>query len=186
MQEDEFQSVPVRSDEVYASMLQEERIRNTLSQTSPDNQLIEIEWRIRGYKKNSCTNSWEIIDKVSKPVSDLLVSRYISYLSSLLNDNSRFSNYSSLEINKLMCLIIEYLADDLDSNADKYGIYGDYSERTRIAHILLNHTFTVLKRALNGLESQRIWKSMNIGETNQQFQQQKKGIFDSLKFWKRD
>ena len=180
------EQVPLKSDEIYAQVMHEERIRNTLSHTSPDNQLIEIEFRIRGYKKDYITNQWIPIDKKSVHINENLVSKYMAYLSSILNDGTRYGNYSSMEINRLMKLIIEWVTDDLNTNAEDYGIQGNYTEMTRVGHIVFNYTFSVLKRAQNGMESGRIWKSLTIGEqSNQGFPTEKKGLIDSLKFWKK-
>ena len=177
-----YQSTPVKSDEIYANMMQEDRVRNVLSQTSPDNQLADIEWRIRGYKKNYLTGQWERMN-MTYTINDTLVSRYIAMLSSLLQDGTRFTNLSSNEINKIMKIMIEWLIDDLNQNADLYGIGGDYSERTRIGLIMFNNTFIVLKRAQNGMEGGKIWKSLNMTEDINPVPQ-KKGFLDAIKFWK--
>lgn len=155
---------PVSSDEVYADEMQQQRVANILGQTSPDNQLAEIEWRIKGYRKNQVTGKWEKIAEGVEEVSSLLVSRYVSFLSSILNNNTRFANLKEGEINEIMKTVIEWLVDDLDSNAEEYNLKGKYTERTRIGYILLNQTYIVLKRTLNGMESRRIWRSLNIGE----------------------
>jgi len=176
-----YSNEPIRSDEVYANVMQEERVKNIISQTSPDNQLIEIEWRIKGYRKDSNSQWVKIGAKDSEP-NDLLVGRYISFLSSILSDNTRFTNLSGMEINRVMKLVIEYISDDLDAHAEEYGLEKNYTERTRIGLILLNTTFFVLKRAENGMESKRIWGSLNLTESN--MPQQKKGLGDLLKFWK--
>ena len=116
----QYQNVPVSQDEMAATLIQEERIRNILSQINPDNQLFEIEMRIKGYRKDMNSNAWVKIDVAMKEPSPLLVGRYISYLSSLLNQNTSISNLSENQINKLMKLVIEYIVDDLDSNAEEY------------------------------------------------------------------
>lgn len=176
------QQVPVSQDEIYANVLQEERIKNLLEQLSPDNQLYEIEWRIKGYRRNAQTRAWEKIDERAPDISPLLVSRYVSYLSSILNQNTSMSNFSENQVNKMMKIVIEWLVDDLDVNADTYGIGSDYSERTRIGHIILNTTFAVLNRALNGQEARRMWGTMSLNESIGQ--QPKRGLADALKFWK--
>lgn len=177
-----YESQPVRSDEIYANVLQEERVKNIIGQTSPDNQLIEIEYRIRGYRKTT-DNNWEKVDKKAPEPHPLLVSRYIAYLGSILNDNTRFTNYSAAEINKIMRLCIEWLSDDLDTNAEEYGLESSYTERTRIGHILLSTIFTVLKRAENGMESKRIFNALNMNESINQAPQ-KKGLLEAMKIWK--
>lgn len=180
--EEQYYNEPVKSDEIYANVLQEERVKNILGQTSPDNQLTDIEWRIRGYRKDNLSGQWVKIAEGTAEPDSLLVGRYISFLSSILSDNTRFTNLSSSEINKVMKLCIEYLTDDLDSHAKDYGLENDYSERTRIGLIILNSTFFILKRAENGMESRRIWSALNLVEQNMPMQ--KKSMWDNLKFWK--
>lgn len=177
-----YSNEPVKSDEIYANVMQEERVKNIIGQTSPDNQLVEIEWRIRGYRKDNMSGQWIAIGKKAAEPNDLLVARYISFLSSILSDNTRFTNLSGMEINRIMKLCIEYISDDLDAHAEEYGLEKNYTERTRIGLIILNTTFFVLKRAENGMESKRIWGSLQLNENN--MPQQKKSLGDMLKFWK--
>ena len=176
------QSVPVSSDELYANAIQEERIRNVISQLDPENQLKDIEMRIRGYKKNPMTQEWEKIDPDSPEPPRLLISRFISYLSSIMNQNTTQCNLSENQINNLMKLAIEYVSDELDSNAEIYQLENNYTERTRIGHILLNSMFFTLCRALNGKEAQRMWKSLSLVESMNQ--QPKNKLADALRFWK--
>lgn len=179
------QQVPVSQDEMYANMIQEERIKNVISQISPDNQLYEIEMRIKGYRKNIYTGGWEKISESTPEPSPLLVQRFVSYLSSLLNQNTSLSNFSELQVNKIMKLVIEYIVDDLNSNAEEYGLISSYTERTRIGHIILNSVFSVLNRALNGAEARRMWGTLSLTESSAMNQQQQKaGFLDALKFWK--
>jgi len=174
---------PVSSDEIYANVMQEERVKNIIAQTSPDNQLTDIEWRIKGYKKNIYTQQWEKIDLKFEEPSPVLVGRYITFLSSVLNDNTRFTNLDSGEINKIMNHIIEWLVDDIDVNAQEYKLGSNYTERTRICNILLSQVFLVLKRSQNGMESRRIWASISMNESINQ-QPKKAGLMEALKFWK--
>ena len=178
------QSVPVSQDEIYANMLQEEKIRNVISQISPDNQLYEIEMRIKGFRKNIYTGGWEKISADTPEPHPLLVQRFISYLSSLLNQNTSLSNFSENQVNKLMKLVIEYIVDDLNCNAEMYGLQSEYTERTRIGHIILNSVFSVLNRALNGAEARRMWGTLSLTESSAMQPQPKGGLAESLKFWK--
>jgi len=176
--------MPTSSDELYAKQIQQENTQNLISQISPDHQLLELQWRIKGYVKNVETGLWEKLDKKAPEPSPLLVGRYISYLSSILNQNTTLSNLSGAEINAIMKLVIEWLADDLDANAEEYGFRYDYSERTRIGQLMLNNTFLVLKRAQNGMESRRIFKTLNVSENLNDNQSGNSSWTDALKFWK--
>lgn len=180
----QYMSVPVTSDELYANQLQDDKIKNVIAQISPDNQLQEIEMRVRGYKKNFNSGEWEKINAKAKEPDPELVNNYISWLSSIMNQNTTMGNLSSVQITKLMKLAIEWLVDDIDANAEKYGIQNNYSERTRIGQIMLNSTFLVLNRSLNGMEARRMWSSLSLMESSNPTQlEQQKGEW--WKFWKR-
>jgi hypothetical protein len=168
---------------IYADALKEEKITNILSQINPDNLLADIEYRIRGYKKNTLSGEWEKINPKSKDISDVMVGNFMSFLGSVLNQNTSMSNFSSGEINTIMDHIIEYIADDLTVNDKKYGIVGNYQEMSRIGNIISMTVFSVLKRAQNGMEARRVFSALRIQETLTQAPQQK-GLMDSMKFWK--
>jgi len=179
----QYQTVPVSSDELYANVIQEEKIKNIISQLDPENQLKEIEMRIRGYKKNVLTSEWEMIDPQSPEPPRLLIMRFISYLSSIMNQNTTQSNLSDRQINALMKLVINYISDELDSNASLYKLENNYTERTRIGHIILNSVFFVLNRSLNGQEAKRMWKAMSLNESFNTSPPKSK-LGESLKFWR--
>lgn len=171
-------------NEIYAASMQEEKVRNLIEQISPDVQLMELQWRIKGYIKDPWTKEWKKVEKDAPEPHPLLVSRYISTLSTFLSQNASLSNLSSGEINKIMRRIIEWLTDDLDSSSEIYGLKYDYTERTRIGDIILANTFFVLKRAMDGSESRRIFKALNVSESLGTHGQQKSGWLDAIKFWK--
>lgn len=178
-----YQSVPISSDELYANAIQEERIKNIIAQLDPENQLKEIEMRIRGYKKNVLTQEWEKIDPDSPEPPRLLIMRFISYLSSFMNQNTTQGNLTETQVNAIMRAVIGYVTDELDSNAELYNLENNYTERTRIGHIILNSVFFVLTRALGGQEAKRMWKAMSLTEAYNVAPQKSKYL-ESLKFWK--
>lgn len=168
---------------LYADTIREEKVTNILAQINPDNLLADIEYRIRGYKKNTLTGEWEKINPKSRNISEDLVANFMSFLGSVLNQNTSMSNFSSGEINTIMEHIIEYVADDLTVNDEKYNIVGDYQEMSRIGNIITMTVFAVLKRSQNGMEARRVFAALKITESLTQSPQQK-GVLESMKFWK--
>ncbi len=168
---------------LYAEGMREEKTANILAQISPDDLLNEIEHRIRGEKKNQFTKEWEPISKDAPPISDEMVAKFMSFLGSILNQNTTMSNFSAQEINNIMSMVIDYVSDDLDVHSEDYGIEGNYTEMTRIGMIIQNTMFTVLKRAQNGMEARRVFSSWRVSENLNQ-PTQKKGISNALAFWK--
>lgn len=169
-------------NQLYYDSMKEEQITNIISQLNPDNLLSDIEHRLRGYKKNYLTKEWEKM-KGHKEISERLIAKFISFLGAILNDNTRFSNYNEVEINNIMNEVIEFVRDDLTDNDIEYKIVGDYDEMTRIGHIICINVFSVLKRALKGLESKRIFAALKVTESLNQ-QPQKKGFVEAMQFWK--
>ena len=178
---------------MYADYMRENKVNNIIQQINPDNLVEDIEHRIRGQKKNKYTEEWEDISPTHKMVvSELMITRYVSFLSSILNQNTSLSNYSNQEINNLMTMVVDYIRDDLSDNAEEYGFnfndkYGNefinYNEMNRIGMIVCGTTFAVFKRALNGMEARRIFSSLKVSESLNAGEQ-KKGFWDSLKFWR--
>ncbi len=164
---------------LYAGSMVEEKVTNILSQINPDNLLTDIEHRIRGEKKDF-NGQWVRMSMKSEPVSEELVSNFISFLGAILNQNTSMSNFKEQEVNNMMEMITDWVKSDFVVNAGKYGIKGQYTEYDRVGHIVCSTCFAVFKRALNGRESSRIFKMLRVTEsTNPQ-----KNVLDNFKFWK--
>lgn len=182
--QDYVQQQVVTPNDLYAQQFNEDKIKNIIAQISPANQLEDIEMRIKGYKKNIFSGQWEEISSSSQSkIPSEMVARYISWLSSFMNLNTTLGTLSPQQVTKLMKNAVEWVVDDLDAHAEEYGIGRDYTERTRIGDILLNSTFLVLNRSLNGIEARRFWGSLSLAENLSGGQQQNKS--DWWKFWKK-
>ncbi|KKN17080.1 hypothetical protein LCGC14_0969580, partial [marine sediment metagenome] len=107
----------------------------------------------------------------------------MSFLGSVLNQNTTLSNYSINEINNRMELVIDYIRDDLTDNDIEYGIEGKYTEMTRIGMIVCETVSSVFRRALNGMESRRIFNALKVTESLTQAPQ-KQTMKEALQFWK--
>lgn len=164
---------------VYADWLKEGKISNIIEQLDPDTLLIDIERRIRGYKKDMFTKQW--LKPKNQVINEKCIIRFMSFLGSILNKNTTFSNYTPQEVNNIMELIIDYVADDLETNADDYGMTNNYTEMTRIGNIICLSVFSCLKRAVDGMEARRFFNSLTLKGDIQP--EQKKGFLESLKFW---
>lgn len=167
---------------IYADTLREDKISNFIQQINPDNLLVDIEHRIRGEKKNPYTLQWEPISAGQKPMSEALVVNFVSFLGSILNQNTSLSHFTANEINNIMEVIIEYIRDDLTDNDEEYEIVGDYTEMTRIGNILCISVFATLKQALNGNLARRVFSSLKVSASLTE--EKKHGIKEAIQFWK--
>lgn len=166
---------------LYADAMRDEKVKNVIAQIDPSNLLDEIEHRLRGEKFNKLTEEWVPISLNAKKLNEELISKLVSFLGSILNQNTTLSNYSINEVNNRMEMVIEYLRDDLSDNDEKYGIDGDYTEMTRIGMIILETISSVFRRALNGMESKRIFNALRVTESLTSAT--KPGLKDAFKFW---
>lgn len=166
---------------LYADQMREERVANVLTQLDPSNLVDDIEHKLRGQKFDRVTQEWVSISGKENGVSELLIQRYVSFLSSILTLHTTISNYSLTEINNRMRLIIGYLKRDMSNHAEEYGLVTNYTERDRIGMIILETTSSAFRRALNGAESRRMWGALKVDASLNQAD--KKGVLDSLKFW---
>ena len=167
---------------IYADNMRKEGTANLLDQLNPDNLLVDIEHRIRGEKKDPYSSQWVPISNNQKPISEKLVSNFVSFLGAILNQNTSMSNFSADEINNMMDMIVTYVGIDLDVNDVEYGIEDNYPEMWRVAHIISLSCFATFKQAMNGMLSKRIFGSLKVdahlSEGN------KGGLKDALAFWK--
>ena len=165
---------------VYADNMKDERAANLLNQINPDNLLTDIEHRIRGEKKNPYSQKWEKTEG-QKQISEKLISSFMSFLGSILNQNTSMSNFSTNEINNMMEIIIHYVAKDLDVNDEEYGLYEDYPEMDRIGIIICSTCFSTLKQALNGGLSRRVFSTIRLSGN---LDDDKTGGQNPFAFWK--
>lgn len=166
---------------IHADILRDEQTATFLKQLNPDNLLVDIEHRIRGEKKND-RGEWIPITANSTPVSEKLISNFMSFLGSILNQNASMSNFSSAEINNLMEMIITYVGIDLTINDQEYGIVENYTEMWRISMIINSSCFFVLKQAMNGMFARRVFGTMKLhGDLTQD---NKPKMADALRIWK--
>jgi len=181
----QYVQAPVSSDEIYANQMNEDKIRNIISQISPENQLVDIEMRLRGYKKNVFTGDWEKISEKFKEPPEEMISRYISWLGSSMNFNTTLGNLSGTQITAIMRQAVEWVVDDLSNHAEEYGMLQDYSERDRIGDILLRSLFLVLNRSRDGQEARRFWSSLSMAESSSYNPSSHNSSGDWWKFWKK-
>ena len=168
---------------LYAENMREEKIANVIAQLDPQNLLDDIEHRLRGEKFNKLEQQWEAIGDERISINEKLISRFMSFLGAVLNQNTTLSNYSLNEINNRMELVIEYIRDDLTDNDVEYNLEGKYTEMTRIGMIICETVSSVFRRALNGMESRRIFASLKVTESLTTAPQ-RQTMKEALQFWK--
>ena len=163
---------------IYNRLMQEERVSNFISQTSPTQSLTAINYMLRGYAYDEQNKEWA---KVADGVPDQIRMDFLQFITPDLSEDVRMTNLSPQQINGIMECVIEWVVDYLDIVADKYNLQEE--QMTKIALIIIKAVFYTLLRATNGIERSQMFKSLSMGENLSPVQQApKKSLFN---FWSR-
>jgi len=177
----EMQQQRPLSPDVYSAIVQEQKMANVIEQINPERVLIEIDHRLRGEIKNPDSGNWEKLTE--EVISKKCRSNILSLLNSIFTQNTTLSNLDKKAINSIMENIIEHLRDDMEENAEEYNLSGKYAEMTRVCDIVCYLVFTLLTRAQNGMESRKLFHSLQIGEKLNYGPEKQEKFFDKLKVW---
>lgn len=167
------------SSSPYNQLIQEERVSNFISQTSPVQSLNNINYMLRGYIYSNEDKQW---NKVSDGIPDKIRLDFIQFITPTLSEDVRMTNLAIEQINGIMEFTIEWVVDYLDSVADEYKLQEE--QMTKITLILCSAVFYTLLRSQNGVERTQMFKSLTLGETLNPVPQQRSENMSWWKFWK--
>lgn len=216
----------------YDKIIQEEKVANFMSQTSPSKTLTRIDWVLKGYMYDEGSKEWK---RVSNGIPDEIRMDFIQAMTPHLSEDVRMGRLDAHQINAIMSFAIEWTVDYLNIKADNF--YLDkankwvqideensslvyvpllkdggvqwveersginyrkmenivYKKRglseedlTRISLILLSSIFYTLARSLNGVERDRVYNSLKMGDNFADYSrmEDKKNILSSFLSWK--
>jgi len=164
---------------MYDTLIQEERMKNFMGQTSPTLQMKNIDYILRGYMYSEEERKYV---KVSDGIPNEIRLDFLQMLTPHLSEDVRMTNLSANQINNMMAFIIEWVTDYLDNVADKHNL--DETQLTKIGLICLSAVYYTILRSQDGMESRRIFGSLKMGENLTPFPQGK-GEKDWWKIWKK-
>jgi len=157
------------------SIIQEERVSNFISQTSPVSSLERINYILQGYVFNSYEKQWT---KVAKGIPEDMRNDIIQFLAPDLSEDTRMTNLELEQINGLMETVISFMKHYL-YNAPKEM---EIKELNRIFWIVIKAVFITVTRSRAGMERKALYGSLKLGGTlDTQPQQENK---DWWKVWK--
>ena len=174
----------------YNSLVQEERVNNFISQTSPVQSLKAIDFILRGYVYDEGAKDWV---QVADGIPPSIRLDFLQFITTDLSEDVRMTNLQPKQLNGVMESTIEWVVDYLDIIADEETIKDEKGNKmelseeqmTKIAWILIKAVFFSLSRSVNGVERGKIYGSLNLGGNidpqNPQPQQDNKKWFQ---FWK--
>jgi len=165
---------------VMNQMMQEERVSNFISQTSPTETLERINYILKGYVYDNSAKEWI---KVSEGIPEKIRLDFLQFITPILSENVRMTNMSADQINGIMLIAIEWVVDYLDIVADNEKLQEE--QMTKIAFILLTSIFTTLLRSQAGMENAKMFKSLSMtGDLNYNPQQLNQNQPKFWQFWK--
>jgi len=223
---------PPPQSQQYDKIIQEEKVANFMSQTSPGRTLTKIDWVLKGYMFDEQSKEWK---RVSNGIPDEIRMDFIQAMTPHLTEDVRMGRLDARQINAIMSYAIEWTVDYLNIKADNFYLNKDnkwitideenydysyvpvikdgrvlwveeksgesyrkvdqviYKKRglseedlTRISLILLSSIFYTLARSLNGVERDRVYNSLKMGDNFSDYSklEEKKGILSSMLSWK--
>lgn len=157
------------------SIIQEERVSNFISQTSPVSSLERINYILKGYIFNIESKQWE---KITKGIPDEMREDIIQFLAPDLSEDTRMTNLEIDQINGLMRTVIIFMKHYLYNAPPEMEI----KELNKIFWIVVKAVFMTVTRARAGVESKRLYGSLKLGGTLDT--EPKEENKDWWKFWK--
>jgi len=159
----------------------EAEITNIVGQIDPNTIIDNLDHALKGEQWNKEKREW-VKNASKKPlVNDDCRGAVISYLDGLLNNNTTMGNVDERKLSHIMEAVIQSIKRMFIVNLEEFGfvppgigyeegIYynrgsPDSARMTLVANMIFTVCYMVLSRALNGMESRRVFKSLTMSDS---------------------
>ena len=186
------QSYGERSNEENPVMYTPEgSVSNIVGQIDPATIVDNLNHSLRGEFYDKEQGKWKM-NPTGKPlVNDACRGFIISYVTGILNNNSVMATISQQQLGFLMETIIEELGKEFVCNLEKFGFVPpgpgyengvymnqgtpDSARMSSVTGIVFRAVFSCYTRSLNGMESRKLFSSLNMNDSLNFAQQQEQG-----------
>ena len=181
MPEQHYQDYPTQ----YSS---EGTIANVIDQIDPQQIIDNFNHALKGEYYNKEKGAWEKAGDGSHLCNDAARGWIISYLTAIMNKASTLAIVSEKQFSSLMQGVIRNVTREFTCNLEKFGFVPqgpyykqgfflnrgtpDSSRMDTIAEAIYQRAFVIYSRALNGMESRKIFSSLSMSDP-MMFQPQK-------------
>lgn len=166
--------------DIMTAMAQEERVSNFFAQSSPSVTLSKIDKILQGFFYDEQERKYI---KISQAIPERIRLDFLQMMSPHLTEDVRMGRLDERQLNGIMDFIIEWTVDYLDIIADDEELTEE--QMTKIAMVMWSAVFHTLGRAINGVERDRMYNSMRLGDDFSQYAVQKpKSVWESILPWK--
>ena len=195
-QQPQPQGYPQEEHGMPVSYSSEGAISNVVSQIDPSTIINNLDHALAGEFFNDKTNSWEINKSGKSLVNAACRGAIVSYVTGILNNNSTLSIISQVQLGFIMEGVVESITRMFVSNLEQYGFVppgmgyenGVYMNRgtpdsarmTMVSNMIYSTLFLTLSRALNGMESRKIFSSLSLNDSMNFGQPQTSGVFGRM------
>jgi len=142
--------------EINNSIIQEQRVSNFISQTSPVSSLENINYMLQGYTYNNANREWV---KISEGIPNDMRNDIIQFITPDLSEDTRMTNLNADQINGLMETVIHFITHYLYNAPKEINI----RELNKIYWIVVKAVFITVTRSLAGVERNRLYASLKLG-----------------------
>ena len=165
----------------YEQAMQENKVANFISQTSPTQTVIKVDKILRGFVFDDEKQGWV---KVTQSIPDRVRMDFLQVMTPHLTEDVRMTRLDQKTINNIMTFAIEWTVDYLDIVADEEGLSEE--QMTKIALMMWSAVFYTLSRSVNGVERDRVYSVLKLGDNFSDYgkQEEKRGVLSSLLPWK--
>jgi len=172
--------VPPQSPQ-YDRIIQEEKVANFISQTSPYKTLTKIDWILKGFTFDEENKKWV---QITQGIPDKIRMDFLQVMTPHLTEDVRMTRLDMSTINNIMEFAIEWTVDYLDIVADNFNISEE--QMTKIALMMWAALFYTLSRSLNGVERDRMYSVLKLGDNFADYtkQEEKKSLLSTILPWK--
>ena len=171
---------PPAASPQYDQIIQDEKVSNFIGQTSPNKTILKIDWMLKGFTYDEVKKKWA---KVTEGIPESIRIDLLQELSAHLTEDVRMTRLTDVQINGIMEALIEWGVDYMDIIADEKKLSEE--QMSKILYMFLAAVFYTLSRALNGVERDRIYNSLKMGDDfgNYAKQEEKKSLLSGLLPW---
>ncbi len=156
----------------------ESSISNIVGQIDPNTIVDNLNHSLKGEFYDKESGMWVMNPSKEPLVNDACRGFIISYVTGIMNNNSTMGTISQNQLGFLMESVIEDLGKEFVCNLEKFGFVPkgvgynksvfenkgnpDSSRMSSVSNMIIRAVFSCYTRSLNGMESRKMWSSLNM------------------------
>lgn len=166
-------------------------VSNIVGQIDPATIVDNLNHSLKGEFFDKENGSWVMNPSGVPLVNDACRGFLVSYITGVLNNNSTLAIINQQQLGYLMETIIEEISKEFVCNLERFGFVPpgvgyakgcyenkgtpDSSRMSSVSGMVFRAVFSCYTRSLNGMESKKMWSSLNMSDSLNYGQQSAEG-----------